>query len=167
MKAVRFVFASSAVLSFIMMLSLSGCENAGAGAGTEDTPTVNTVSWEPDGNGSVHYRTNDEEKLNSLRFVTYSALTTTNRIGGTSLASMKRVARSAGDADGNGHDTLSVAFKTGGETSFTEETAVVDDDTFGLGAKGFIVQIAGSDDESFPDEPVDVRFKMRQPASIP
>jgi hypothetical protein len=56
---------------------------------------------------------------------------------------MKRVTQSAGDAYGNDHDT------------------------FGLGAKGFIVQIAGSDSESFPDEPVDVRFKMRQPASIP
>jgi hypothetical protein len=74
---VRFVFATTAVLSFIMMLSLSGCENAGAGAGTEDTQTVNRVSWEPDGNGSVQYRTNDEEKLNRLQLVTYSALTTT------------------------------------------------------------------------------------------
>lgn len=76
-----------------------------------------------------------------------------------------RVSRTdGGDGYGNGTGDITIEFKSGSEASFTTE-ATVASDAFSLGSKGFVVEITSS--ENFPDTPVDVRFKMLTPVSVP
>jgi hypothetical protein len=214
----------------------TGCENiVGSGSDGDDGPTIETISWEDDGNGYVQYKTNDEDKTGALLQVTY----TTSSDSVTSASSVevetKKLSGAASgfygvvfgrqdngnqyvlwidydtsrrgfvlgkfhdgeyssvttyqeasaihnddadsiwihitrgpydDSDEHDYDGITIAFKSGNESSYTTETRV-HSDALPLGAKGFSAEIASSEAEDFPDTPVDVRFKMISPLAIP